>query len=212
MEKISERIDLKEIEKKVWLTTFEDGVFDIYFGLLFLGMTISRIFDEILPNLSSIIGLSIIGSSILFFLLVKRYISQPRIGKVVFGRSRIIRKTKMLVVLLINFSIWLILWILNTINPEIKLFAPGFFSSLLFGMLFIATPLFFVAYFLQYKRLYLIAGLIGISFSLEELFYLVNIPEPFDGIIAFGLISTIILSMGLLIFIKFLKKYPLPTK
>jgi hypothetical protein len=201
---ISEKIDLKELEEKAWKTTFEDGLLDIYFGILFLGLTFSKILDEFLPNVSSIIGISIIFGGVIFFILCKRFISQPRIGKVKFGQIRIARKAKTILILTINFFILLIIFLLGELT-----LLPSYLSGLLVGLLFMALPLFLVAYFLQYNRLYFIALIVGLSFFFEELLALAMVPEPLDGIIAFGIISAIILIMGFIIFINFLKKYPL---
>ena len=38
--------NLKSIEKKIWLSTFQDGIWDIYWGLLLLGFGISPILED----------------------------------------------------------------------------------------------------------------------------------------------------------------------
>lgn len=40
---MTEKVDLRELEKKAWKSTFQDGLWDIYFGLLFMGMGLYRI-------------------------------------------------------------------------------------------------------------------------------------------------------------------------
>jgi len=37
---MTDNLDLKELEKKAWRSTFQDGLWDIYFGLLIFGMGI----------------------------------------------------------------------------------------------------------------------------------------------------------------------------
>jgi hypothetical protein len=210
---MSETIDLKNIEKKAWKSTFEDGIFEIYFGILHLSLTLGVILDNFLPEpLDSIITISIIGLGLIFFITAKKFISEPRIGKVKFRFSRIKRKIKTIGVLTVNFFVLLILYLIGVLNPEFRIAIPGYLYGLIVGLLFFSLPLCFVAYFLQFNRLYIIGILIGISFFLDEIFALLLIPVPFDSLLAFGTISIIILSIGIVVFIRFLKKYPLPKE
>jgi hypothetical protein len=122
------------------------------------------------------------------------------------------RKVKIIGILTINFCILLILFLVGNLNPQFRLILPGYLYGLIVGLLFFTLPLCFVAYFLQFNRLYVIAILTGISFFLDEIFALFVIPEPIDSLLAFGIISIIILSIGIVVFIRFLKKYPLPKE
>ncbi|MHA1987540.1 MAG: hypothetical protein ACW98D_12955 [Promethearchaeota archaeon] len=207
---MSEPIDLKELEKKAWRSTFDDGIFEIYFGILHLSLALGIVLDDILTeSLSTIIILSFIGLGLIFFLIAKKYISQPRIGKAKFGRPRIMRKVKTVGLLTVNFFVILIIYLIGILNPQFRLRIPGYLYGLMVGLLFFTLPLCFVAYFLQFNRLYVIALLTGVSFFLDEIFAFLMVPEPFDSLLAFGIISTLIISIGIVIFIRFLKKYPL---
>ncbi|MHA2391719.1 MAG: hypothetical protein ACXAEX_07100 [Promethearchaeota archaeon] len=210
---MSENIDLKELEKRAWKSTLIDGIFEIYFGILHLSLTLGIVFDEVIPSpYNSIITFSIIGFGLIFFLIGKKYISQPRLGKVKFGSTRIARKVKTIAVLTVNFFALLIIYLVGVLNPQFRLNLPGYLYGLLVGLLFFTLPLCFVAYFLQFKRLYFIAILLGLGFFLDEIFALLLIPEPFGSLLAFGLISITILSIGIVVFIRFLKNYPLPKE
>ncbi|MFW9819579.1 MAG: hypothetical protein ACFFE5_08210 [Candidatus Thorarchaeota archaeon] len=208
MIRIAESIDLKEIEKKTWRSTLEDGILDIYFGILVLsigiGITLGDLlpepFDSLLPIILMIIGL-------ILFLLGKKFITQPRLGVVKFGSKQKSRKLKTVIVLCINAIILLIFYIMRLINPAIWSVFPIYVQGLITGLLFITVPLCFAAYFLQYPRLYFIAILVGLSFSLSDLFS-IFIPEPFDALIAFGIISCVIIFIGMISLIKFIRKYP----
>ncbi|MFX1325387.1 MAG: hypothetical protein ACFE8N_10550 [Promethearchaeota archaeon] len=207
---MSDNFDLEEIEKKAWRSTLEDGIFEIYFGILHLSLTLGIVLDEVLPSPYNIVlTFSVIGLGLIFFLFAKKYISQPRLGKVKFGRKRIARKAKTIAVLVINFLALLVIYLIGVLNPEFRINLPGYLYGLIVGLLFFTLPLCFVAYFLQFNRLYLIAILLGLSFFLDEIFALLLIPEPFDSLIAFSLISVSILSIGIVVLIRFLRKYPL---
>jgi hypothetical protein len=153
--------------------------------------------------------LMIIG--FILFLLGKKFITQPHLGKVKFGIKQKSRKLKIVIVLSINTIILLIVYIIQLINPALWLIFPVYIQGLITGLLFITVPLCFAAYFLQYPRLYFIAILVGLSFFLSDLFS-IYIPEPFDALIAFGIISFIIIFIGMISLIKFIRKYPKPKE
>ena len=209
MKKITENIDLKEIEKKTWRSTLEDGILDIYFGILVLGMGIAITLSDIIPDpLNKIIPFIFIGPGLIFFLAAKKYITQPRLGVVKFGLKRKGRKLKIVIGLSINFIILLTIFIIRIVNPELDLEFPGYLDGLIIGLLFITLPICFAAYFLQYPRLYFIGLLVGLSFFLSDLFSIL-IPEPFDALSAFSIVSCTIIFIGLVSLIKFIRKYPL---
>lgn len=72
----------------------------------------------------------------------------------------------------------------------------------------ITIPFSVVAFYLQLPRLYLYALIGGFGFFFTELLYPL-VGEPWDIIISYGSIGGFILIIGIVIFIKFLKKYPL---
>ncbi len=209
MKKITEKIDLKEIEKKTWRSTLEDGILDIYFGILVLGIGMGMTLSHVLPNPFDIfIPFIFIGIGLAFFLTAKKFITQTRLGVVKFGFKRKGRKRKTLIALSVNFIIMLILFLIRFTNPELSLEFPGYLDGLILGLLFITAPVCFAAYFLKYPRFYFTGLLVGVSFFLSDLFS-IFIPEPFDTLIVFGLLSGIIIIMGIVFLIKFLRKYPL---
>ncbi|MFX1468653.1 MAG: hypothetical protein ACFFB8_08305, partial [Promethearchaeota archaeon] len=111
-------------------------------------------------------------------------------------------------VLSINLLILLILFLIRFTNPELSLEFPGFLDGLILGLLFITAPVCFAAYFLQYPRFYLFGLLVGLSFFLSDIFS-IFIPEPFDVLIVFILVSGTIIIMGIVSLIKFLRRYPM---
>jgi hypothetical protein len=179
---------------------------------MILGMGMGLTLSVVLPEpLDSMIGIIFIGIGLIFFLLAKKYITQRRLGYVKFGRQRKDLKIKTVIILFINFIALLIIYILRLTNPEFKLALPGYLDGLFIGLLFVATPLCFAAYFLQFNRLYFIAVLVGLSFFLSDVFS-IFIPEPFDAFIAFGIVSGTIIIEGFIFLIRFIRKYPLPKE
>jgi len=170
-----------------------------------MGMSIS----PLLPNhIDMLVPFFFIGIGLAFFLSAKKFITKPRLGFVKFGYKRKGRKLKTLIVLSANLLILLILFLIRFTNPELNLEFPGYLDGLILGLLFIAAPVCFAGYFIQYPRFYIFGLLVGLSFFLSDLFS-IFLPEPFDVLIVFSLVSGTIIIMGIISLIKFLRKYPL---
>ena len=195
------------MEKKAWTSSFDDGIFDIYFGILIVSFGPSLTFHEFLPEpLSILIGPLIIGLGLAFFILSKKYLVKPRIGTVKFGRKRKVRKLKTMIILSVNVVFLLILFLLNsTIGGSINL------PYLLEGLLFLTLPLCFVAYFIQFNRLYIYAVILGCTFFIAYVSS-IFIPIPFNFLFAYILLGGILIIIGIVYLIKFLKKYQLPQE
>jgi len=206
---MTEDIDLKEIEKKTWRSYFEDGIMEIYMGSLYMGVGIAASFFDVPPlSFYHLLGYFIVICGLLFFILGKKFISYPRVGKIKFGRKRKVRKLKTVLILSINFVVLLVIYMLNLLAPPGQSLFPAWFNSLILGILFTTIPISLVAYFLDFPRFYIIAVQFGITFFLIEVFSMFTL-EPFNLILVFALNGSIMIGMGIYFFIKFLKKYPL---
>ncbi|NVM44535.1 MAG: hypothetical protein HWN79_06440 [Candidatus Lokiarchaeota archaeon] len=205
---MNHEIGLEEIEKKAWRTTFDDGIFDIYFGILIASFAPSISLTEILPfPLNVLLGPIMLGFGLAFFILSKKYLIKPRIGAVKFGRKRKIKKLRTMVVLSVSVVLLLILFLFNLSNNEGNFNLP----YLLEGLLFLTVPLCFVAYFLQFTRLYVYAVILGSGFFLADISSLI-IPIPFNFLFSYLSLGGIIMLVGITYLIRFMKKYPLPEE
>jgi len=197
------------MEKKAWRVNFEDGIFDIYFGIIIISFVPHLIFIEILPiPINFLLGPIIIGFALAFFILCKKYLIKPRIGTVKYGRKRKIRKMKTAIILSINVIALLILFLLRISDFWDNLNIPNSVEILLIQLIFVTLPLCLVAYILQYHRLYIIAVLMGSSFFFAELISNFITP-PINILFVFLIIGGLIILMGVFSMIKFTKKYPL---
>ena len=207
---MDEHIDIKEMEKKAWISTFQDGLWDIYFGLLIMGIGFSWLggffglpetLDVLLTLFSWDIGV------LLVFFVGKKYVTRPRMGFVKFGQIR--KKRNNILGLFIGLMVvFTLITFIFTLLGAFQLQLPGFMVMLLIGLLFITLPFSIVAYFLQLKRLYIYALLGGFGLFTSELLVPI-IGAPYHDIITFGGIGLVITITGLTIFLKFLQKYPL---
>jgi len=205
---MAEHIDIKAMEKKAWISTLQDGLWDIYFGLLIMGMGFSWLggffgLPETVDVLVTIFGWD--TGVILVFFLGKKFITQPRMGFVKFGQIR--KKRNKLLGLFIGLMVaFTLITFIFTLIGMFQLQLPGFMVMLLIGLLFITLPFSIIAYFLQLKRLYLYAILGGFGLFISELLVPI-IGAPYHDIITFGGIGFVITITGIIIFIKFLKRY-----
>ena len=135
---MTEKIDLKEIEKKTWRSYFEDGIMEIYMGSLYMGIGVASSFIDVAPfSFFHLLGYFIVICGLIFFIGGKKFITYPRVGKIKFGRKRRVRKLKTVLILSINFVILLIIYILILLAPPEKSLFPTWFNSLIVGSLFI---------------------------------------------------------------------------
>ena len=208
---MTEQIDIKDLEKKAWRSTFQDGFWDIYFGLILSSLGFSWLgsffgLPETVDVLVTVFSWDIGAMLVLF--LGKKYITQPRMGLVKFGPGRKKKKKRLALFLGLNVTITIIALILTMLGFLQQLIIPGFVLMLALGLIFITVPFSTVAYFLQLNRLYLYALLGGFGLFFSEILFPIT-GSPINDFIIFGGIGLIITVNGLIIFIKFRRKYPL---
>jgi hypothetical protein len=151
------------------------------------------------------LGIDIIA--VLFILLGKKYITKPRLGQVKFSKERKKRKKWLIVVLCVNVVFSVMIFILSITRNLDQIFVPGLFTPLAIGLMGLTVPLSIVSFYLQVPRFYIYAVLGGFGFFFTELLYPL-VGEPWDIVISYGSIAGFILTVGLIIFIRFFVKHP----
>ncbi|MEJ2280100.1 MAG: hypothetical protein P8Y70_20475 [Candidatus Lokiarchaeota archaeon] len=175
-----------------------------------IGFSWTRIFYDIFEPFDLFIVLIIWNTiAFLIFYLGKKYIIAPRIGFVQFGVKRESRKKKLKIFLIVNVFFGILMFILTIIGSITPFLKMGFLTTLFIGFLFFSIPFAIIAYFLEFNRLYIYSFMFGFSFFLSELLYPI-VGTPLDSIIPFAIPGAIIIIIGLIYFIKFIKKYPKP--
>lgn len=211
---MNEQIDLGGLEKKAWRSAFQDGIWDIYFGLLFLGLAVASFGDVfgLPPELGSMIIVLLWNSmTVLFLILGKKYITIPRIGFVKFGAKRKKIKKRLLAFLVFNLVLAFLFLFVNISGIFDLLNIGGIIEPLVIGLLLITVPLSILAYFLEFHRLYVYAIFFGLGFFNSELLY-PFVGSPFDIFLSQGLVGLAVFSIGLIDLIQFLRKYPSSKK
>jgi len=187
---MSQDINLKELELKAWTSYFQDGLWDIFMGLLMLTMGIRGLTDNVWFTLG-------VGAAVLVSLVGKKFITVPRIGRVKFGPARKAKQRKLMAVVGIAVIATLILLLTTLLGLDTP-------QAVVAPILVICIALVFglMAYYMDFRRLYAYGLLFAISMALWE-----TLEEPIDPI-AFSVSGGIALLIGLVVFIRFLRKYP----
>ncbi len=198
--------DLSQLERNIYKSAlFQDGLVEMIMGFLLLANSISPILDTLGINLPwNFLILTVPGY--LLFLYARKYITTPRLGVVKFRAARETRRKKMLignVVAVLLTVTCVILTLVFNIFPSINKYV----DILLLGMISFVIPLGILAYFLDFYRMFIFGILIQIAW-LALAFIDKRIPSPYDWIITFGTVGLIFMIFGLILLIRFLKKYP----
>jgi hypothetical protein len=210
---MSTQLDLKEIERKAFRSTYEDGLWDIYFGLIVICMSIFiyRPANGYSP-MNIILALLAMSVAYSLFWAGKKYITLPRMGQVRFGNIRRKKKAIMTIFLSVVVMIQLVVLGLTTLgwfNPEIGVRVNGFLKGqdlmdltvAVIGSLFVVAGMTLTAYFSDFPRGYFIAAMMALA-----VFLMIYLNQPAYPI----LIGALMLIPGTVLFFRFLKKYPLP--
>lgn len=185
------KINMKEIERKVLTSYFDDGIWDIMIGLLFFafGLTLHLDFAALIGVFAAILVLLPIQG--------KKAITLPRYGLIKPLESQKKRYSMLAIAsVVVGLLILMVIAIGNSTSIAILLRT----NSLLIMGITMGILLSIVAYVLNYDRLYLFAGLFAFSFGSGE--WLISLP------IKMMIAGSLIFLIGLWVLFRFLQRYP----
>jgi hypothetical protein len=206
------QINLKELERKAFRSTYQDGLWDIYFGLIVICMSffLFRPVTGYSP-LNIFLMMASMGAAYALFWAGKRFITLPRMGQVKFGEKRARRKKTMMLILgavvLIQVA-FLGIQFIGWRNPEFGATLNTFLQEknamdlvvATIGSLFVGPSMILIAYFIDFPRGYFIAVMMALA-----VFLAIYLNQPIYPIF----IGILIAVPGVVLFLRFLKKYPL---
>jgi hypothetical protein len=205
---MSQKISLKEAERKAFTSTFQDGLWDIFIGCFLLQFSIGPFLGPTLGDFwSSVVFLPFFALVFLVIWFVKKYVIAPRVGIVKFGQWRVTRMIRFNVGMVLALTVSLLLGILSLVQFGS---IPGWIHTARFSLIFLITFC-AAAYFLDFTRLYIYGVLIALSPLIGEVLYVYLKVSHHGFPITFGITAGLIILTGLVLFVRFLQDYPLPT-
>ena len=198
--------DLKALERKAFRSTFEDGLMELLLGFIFLAGGAGSLLPYIGISRHWISAIVLLMP--LLFIVGKKRITVPRMGKVKFSSSRRAAKKKLLAVVLICQLITWIIFMLSVSHHfpgPILSGTPLYVKRLMTGTVLFFLPFSCMAYILNYPRLYILAIMASLGESLYE-----YLQAPWNGLLTQGITGLVFILIGGFLLARFMRKYPLP--
>ncbi|MBN1800994.1 MAG: hypothetical protein JW891_05765 [Candidatus Lokiarchaeota archaeon] len=189
--------NMKEVKNSLYKSTFSDGMWDIFIGIVFL---LVHVIPYLIPNVSIflvyIISFSFLG-------IIKSRLVDSRKGRVELDKIFKSNRSKWVVGLLLA-AIILTLFILTSIFGITK----GAPISMIMS-LFIPVVMVIIAYLVKFTRLYYYSMVIeGVYIAILLVALTIGEYSMIESIL-FLMVCMGIISIGIYILIKFVKQHPL---
>ncbi|UCH10545.1 MAG: hypothetical protein JSU61_01220 [Fidelibacterota bacterium] len=204
-------IDLKALERRIWSSSFEDGLWDLFIGTMALGFAIIPLINDVIHSdfWSSFAWLPVNLAVLLFLFFGKRHITMPRVGLV---RPTPQRRRKLSVLAWINVAVLS----LCAVGGAVAAFGGG---ETLFGIypyfmgLLVLTIFSICAYMLSVQRFYIYGLLLVLAPTVGEFLWsrrwpIVSVHHGFP--VTFGVAASIIIITGVVLLIRFIQATPIP--
>jgi uncharacterized membrane protein len=202
--------NLTDIEKKAYRSTFQDGIWDIFLGLILLILALLALLSNRgMPEgqqMTVLIVLQVVALAV--FIGGKKCITVPRMGFVKFGPQRKAKIKKSRIVLLASVVAGMVVFLVALLAMRSSSAGPSRLMNFMPLAWVVNAIIVFslLAYYLDCPRLYAY----GVLFAL---------PVPFDmaikkfaGVnlspVTFAVPATFMLAIGAVLLVRFLRKYP----
>jgi hypothetical protein len=203
---VSDDLDLKQLERKAWVSYFQDGLFDIFLGLALLYLWAGDLFVNPIesPGWRILAEIGIMGAFIAVFWAGKRFITLPRLGRAQFGPARQAKRKRTVAVYAAAVLVTVLLWVLALAAQSDQSGLAAVFQdeSVWIGLGFAMMAGLVIgmgAYFLDFTRGYLHAVLYAAAFAAAEVLH-----RPLGFAIAGGIAVVV----GVFYLIRFLRAQP----
>lgn len=187
-------LDLSQVEKNAWASFFQDGLVDIMMGLFLVTPGIRILTDNVWFTFGFMLAVPV--------MIFGKWLTASRLGKVRFGPERKQKLIKGVLVFSVTLLSVLAIWVVilgNVVStPRV---VPAIVLAL--GIMALYSTL---ARYLDLRRFHLYGALLGTGMALLAMDY-----EP-AGPIALVCAGVIVLAMGISRFVRFLRRYPRPSR
>ena len=196
---MSYELDMKEIERQVYLSYSEDGLVDIAIGTVITAWGLMLIMEP--TGLIGLLGLLGLG----IWYIGKRLITIPRIG-VIEPSPKMERRLSNLAVFLVGLGIVVFVGIL--LSRAAGSLVISDYSLAILGLV-LAVGVAILAYLLNATRIYIYAVILFVSFTGGEI--LAKSIIAFDAFaLSVILGGGLIVLSGIVVLVRFVRKYPRP--
>jgi hypothetical protein len=193
-------IDLQDVKANVFRSTFQDGLMELYLGLMLLSFGSGPVLDALHLSENATLVVSVISVMVLVMglVLLREYVVVPRRGRVRFGARR--RRRQQRVALAIMISLYAAFGILCAAGTaHLPLGRWGVLA--IFGGI-IVLPFWLCAHFLQIPRLYGYGALVVAALWIGH-----GLGSGLAALVAAGGIMT---GIGIVLFVRFVREHPIP--
>jgi hypothetical protein len=200
-------ISTKELERKAFRSTFQDGLWDIYLGvLLFLvggGAGLARVFHFDIITINLILVLVAVAAIVGFF-MGKKFITVPRLGQVKFGPERRAKIKKVTMVLSLSALVGLWALVAYRFTSSIGTLPSWVVPFGLFAVMSVSV-FSLAAYHLDYRRAYFYGWCYALAFPVS---ILLEQFTQYGFLISYLFFSGTMIVPGVILLRRFVRDYP----
>jgi hypothetical protein len=200
---MGKKLDLKAVERRAWLANFDDGLWDMFIGAMFLHSALADYVYTPLggDNLRTIMTLVDFALLIVLFMAGKRFITVPRLGHARLGPQRKARRRKLTLIVALAVNITFVVFLFGVFlrGDKPALVAPNIVG--IFITLFVGAIFSLIAYYNDFPRGYYIAAVVTLGIGGREL---LDLP------ILIPIMGAMIALPGIFLFVRFLLTHPIP--
>lgn len=203
---MSDQLDLKRAERKLFSTSLGDGLLDIMISAFLLMFAVAPLLSETLGDFwSSAVFLPFWGIVYLIVFLLRKRVVRQRLGQVKYGPERITRLSRFTVVMLVINVIFLVAGLMTAFL--VPLDNPGRVGwpiaiGLGLGLLFFSS---LAGAFLNLTRLFVYGLLLAVAPVVGEWLFRQHWVAHHGYPVVFGTVAAIIFVVGVTMFIRLLR-------
>jgi hypothetical protein len=194
----SRHLDLKRLERTAWRSFHQDGLWDVFLGLVLLAVGISSLVGSDWLNLMlTLAALGVMASG-------KHFVTVPRMGAVRFGPERRAKNRKVAALLFLTVLLGVALYAAAVTNLEVLGWQANRGVLTTLAMSLVLLVIFGgIAYWLDFPRMLLLGFAFAAAFATSRLLH-----TPVTFLVAGGTV----LFWGVALFARFVRKHPLPAE
>jgi hypothetical protein len=200
---------LDSLESKAYRSFYKDGLMDLFFGLLLIGVGLNVLRLRMGIDTSKYITCAVL-LLIPAFILARRFITLRRLGYASFGGMRKKRKAlALLVAVIAQLLFGFLLWTSFEARTDPDVIPLHKFINPYTQFVFITLVFSLIGYLIDYNRFYIIGFAVGTGLFLSHSFNNSNI-SILMVYLSFGLAGIFLTISGIIMLVRFLHKYPNP--